>query len=279
MKKTVSMWHFCRRFTHLIFQRSSKDQLFMRAGYLSYMTLLTFVPLLSVIISLLSLFPVFNVLRDNFEAFIYHHLMPNSIFKVQEYLSDFIDNAIHANTVGIFFLVIVSLVMISIIDEVLNDIFRVKKKRSQVLSFALYWMVLTLGPLLIGGSIFFGTYLTSMKILYEEQWSWLLSLAFEQLSWLFSILGYLLLYLFVPNRKVPFKFALIGALVACFFLEMSKYLFTWYFSLFSLYWFIYGALGAIPILFIWVYLLWIITLSGAEVAAGFMDIKTFHVKK
>ncbi len=54
--------------------------------------------------------------------------------------------------VGAFGLIVTSLLLMYSIDSALNTIWRSTRSRPKVYSFAVYWMILTLGPLLAGAS-------------------------------------------------------------------------------------------------------------------------------
>lgn len=75
-----------------------------------------------------------------------------------------------------------------------------------------------------------------------------------------------LLYL-LPNTRVRVRAALVGGVVAGIFFEAAKFLFRYYaIHLAGNYTQVYGTLLAIPIFLIWVYIVWVIVLVGAEVA-------------
>jgi membrane protein len=119
-----------------------------------------------------------------------------------------------------------------------------------------------MGPLLVGG----GLALTS----YMFSYSGLAGIKIYLLKFLpiiASTVGFFLIYLIVPNRKVSWKSAIVGALVAAILFEMAKRGFAWYVTTFPSYQRVYGTLATIPIFLFWVYLSWNIILLGGTIAA------------
>jgi membrane protein len=82
---------------------------------------------------------------------------------------------------------------------------------------------------------------------------------------LFTLIGFLVLYIGVPNCKVKFRHALGGAVVATILFEASKQGFAYYILKFPTYELVYGAFSAIPIFLVWMYISWLIVLLGAEI--------------
>lgn len=91
--------------------------------------------------------------------------------------------------------------LISNIDKNLNYIWRVQQKRRAVFSFSMYWMILTLGPILVGASIAATSYITSLKILDNEALSGVYNLFLRWLPFVLSYCAFVGLYLLVPNKK------------------------------------------------------------------------------
>jgi membrane protein len=162
---------------------------------------------------------------------------------------------------------VVALMLISAIDKNLNYIWRSTQSRPLAQAFAMYWMILTLGPVLIGASIAISSYIFSLRLFGAESLFGIGYLLLRGLPFLFSVLTFLLVYTVVPNCKVRLIHAFIGALLAATLFELAKRGFAIYITNFPSYQAIYGALATIPILFVWVYLSWLVVLFGAEATA------------
>jgi len=247
---------FWRNFIH--------DRILLSAGSLAFQTLLSLVPLLAVILSILKAFPVFTILKRSIEDFIFQNFVPGQGAMLQTYLWQFIDKAATVPTIGGIFLFIIAMFLISTVDHTLNGIWEVNSPRKILQGFTLYWTVLTIGPVFIGTSLVASSYVWYMVFtggpLHEMKTKLLSYIPFVN-----SIVAFFLLYMLVPNRRVRFRHAFAGALLAAVLFELSKKWFLFYVSHFATFEHIYGALSVVPMLFFWVYLSWVVVLTGAEI--------------
>ncbi|KGJ87890.1 virulence factor BrkB family protein [Thalassotalea sp. ND16A] len=252
------------RFIQHYFKRCGHDQIQVSAGYLSYVTLMSLVPLIMVTFSIASAFPIFAELHNDIEKFVFSNFVPTASELIQEHVDGFVSNASKMSATAIFVLFLLALLLISAVDKALNRIWRIHKPRKAVTSFAVYWMILTLGPVLVGVSILATSYIVSLVTFSGVDMSTLNNLMLRVLPFFASLAGFLVLYLLVPNTEVRFKFALTGAVIAALLFELAKKAFAAYVTHLPSYEAIYGALAIIPILFVWVYLSWLIVFVGAE---------------
>jgi len=266
-------------FLGYFYKRTKSEQIQVIAGYLSYVTLMSLVPLIVVMLSMLTAFPIFAEIRETIENFVYSNFVPTAGNVIRQYLSGFVENASKMSAVAISFLILFALLLISVIDKTLNKIWRVSKKRRLVTSFSMYWMILTLGPVLVGGSIAVTSYIVSFASLNSFKFLGLSSIFIRALPLIASIAAFLILYMVVPNKIVPFKYAISGAVVAAILFEFAKKAFTIYVTQLPSYQAIYGALATIPILFVWVYLSWLVVILGAIFTVSLEEFDTLEQKQ
>lgn len=274
--QNLPLKQFLLAFVPFLFRRVQKEQIHVVAGYLSYVTLMSLVPLMVVMLSVMTAFPIFADIRVEIESFVYSNFVPTSGDVVQHHITGFVNNASKMSAVAITFLFLFALLLISSIDKTFNKIWRVKEKRRVITSFSMYWMVLTLGPVLVGSSLAATSYIVSLVSLGDYDVLGLANIFLRALPWMASIAAFVILYMVVPNKVVPFKYAITGAVVAALLFELAKKGFAFYVTQLPSYQAIYGALASIPILFLWVYLSWLVVLVGALVTVALQSFNQRH---
>ena len=276
-RETISnFWHEHKGALFYFTRRVKREQIQVVAGYLSYVCLMSLVPLMVVMLSVMTAFPLFAELQQSIEQFVYQNFVPAAGDVVQHYLSGFVDNASKMSAVAVSFLFVAALLLISSIDNSFNKIWRVTDKRRTITSFAMYWMVLTLGPILVGASIALSSYLISIVSVDEYDVLGLFDIFLRFLPLLSSIVAFVILYMAVPNKAVPFRYAISGAVIAGVLFELAKKAFALYIAAFPSYQVIYGALATIPIIFLWVYVSWLIVLTGALITVSLQEYPLFR---
>ena len=254
------------------FSRCKEDNITISAGHLAYVSLLSLVPLIMVIFTLMSAFPAFASARSKLEDFIFNNFVPASGDIVQRYITEFVGNASQMGAIGILSLLVVALLLISNIDKTLNRIWRTPSDRPLIYTIAIYWMVITLGPVLMGSSIIATSYLITLATFTGEYTVGLGAFFLKLVPSMTAVLAFLILFMLVPNRRVLFRHAFAGAIVSTLLFELCKKGFSIYVTSFPNYELIYGALAVIPILFVWVYLSWIVVLLGAEFTCSVTEV-------
>lgn len=256
-------WPFIKAVFLAFLGNLKAERITVSAGHLAYVSLLSLVPVIMVCFMIMSAFPAFAEVRGQFEAFIFENFVPHASDVVEKYVGEFVGNASKMGAASILSLVVVALLLISNIDKTFNHLWKTQVQRPIIFTFAIYWMVITLGPLLIGLSIAVSSYLSGLANFADDYTPGFGTAALKLVPWGAAIGAFLLLYMIVPNRPIKGKYALCGAILAAILFELTKKGFSLYITSFPSYQVIYGALAVIPILFVWVYLSWIVVLAGA----------------
>lgn len=248
-------------FLYFLLQRFAEIGIVRIAGSLTYTTLLALVPLLTVMLVVITAFPVFNDITAVFIDFIRSTVVPSGASVIVDYLNEFKTAAGRLTSIGIVMMVVTSLMLVQTIDETFNRIWRVQQQRSLFIRLPIYWMLLTLGPLVLGISISVSTYFMRLDSVSHLPYFAIVLKFFGQL--IFDTVFFCILFRVVPNCYVPMKHALVGAVVTSILLETVKWGFSVYINGFSSYHLIYGAFAAIPVFLIWLQMLWMVILFGA----------------
>lgn len=249
-----------------LLRRFKEDRGIQTAGSLTFTTLLALVPLVTVAVALSTAFPVFNQAMDALGHYVSGQLLPEGGAKVTQQFSAFAAKAGRLTAIGLAFLAITALMLMLTVDEMMNRIFRVQRRRALAQRLLVYWGVLSLGPLLIGASLSMTSFLVGSSLGYLDL-GWLTRWVLGLLPFLFTCAALTMLYVVVPFRRIDVRHALIGAVVAGLLFEAAKRGFALYVARFPTYTLIYGAFAAVPIFLLWLYLSWVVVLFGATLTA------------
>jgi membrane protein len=248
--------------------RFREERVTQTAGSLTYTTLLSLVPLFTVALAVSTAFPVFNEWISALQLFILENVLPDTpaVNTLIEQINSFSENAARLTAIGIAGFVVTSVMLMLTIDNALNRIFRVQRRRSIVQNIFIYWGVITLGPLFIGGSIS-STYFALRQAAGASPFSILADALVGVVPFVLTCLALMLLYAVVPARRVEWRHAVLGGLLAGIGFEIAKRGFAIYLARVPTYALIYGAFATVPIFLIWLYLSWVVVLTGGVFTA------------
>ena len=262
-----------KEFLIFLTKRAQNDTILRVASSLSYTSLLAIVPLFVIIISVFSFFPVFASLKEPLQEFLANILAPTAEHQLLEYFSELSVVSGKFTTVGVIGLAITSILMLSTIENSLNFIFKVTRPRRFTTKITLYWTVITLGPLLIGTAFSLRGYFYTLQRFMPES---LIENKFILLLMpsIITMLTLILVYVFVPNKKVNISSACVGSFVSVIIFSFLRKTFTYILLKSATYQILYGALALIPIFLVWMYLAWAVVIFGAVITAALDEFRT-----
>jgi membrane protein len=261
-------WRGLAEFCLAVFWRFYEERGLQTAGSLTYTTLLSLVPLFTVALAVATAFPVFDETIGALQVFLLENFLPDArgIDTIAEQITSFTQNAGRLTAIGLGFFVVTAVLLMMTIDVSLNRLFRVQRQRPLLQQVLMYWAVLTLGPVLIGGSLSMTSFAVGASFGYLKL-GYVADAVLRVLPFVFTCAALTLLYAVVPNRYVAPRDALIGGVAAGIVFEIAKRGFAVYLARFPTYTLIYGAFATIPIFLLWLYLSWVVVLAGATLTA------------
>jgi membrane protein len=272
---TFKRWSHCLRdrqrmgpFARFLARRFLDDHLFQAAAALAYTTIFALVPLAMVVFGVLSAFPVFDEWRGQLTDYVFSNFVPTAANAVRDKLFEFLGNTGKLTLAGAIGLIVSLLITLDSVESIFNRIWRVVGARPRLIRFLVYWTVLTLGALLAAASTALSAWVFALPMFNTTEGRWFSHVALRFAPMLIELFAITALYRVVPHRTVHFRHALAGALVAVLLLEAVKWALGLYLGAFNSYEKVYGALAALPILLLWIYLCWVAVLLGATFASA-----------
>ncbi|MGD8567719.1 MAG: YihY/virulence factor BrkB family protein [Gammaproteobacteria bacterium] len=258
------------RIGHLVIRDLLEGMLTLQAMSLVYTTLLSIVPLVAVSFSVLKGFGVHNLI----EPALLNVLQPlgEKGIEVTHRIIEFVDNT-RAGVLGSLGLALLFYTVVSLIQKIersFNYTWRITEHRPFVQRFSDYLSVILLGPLLIFTALGITASITGSSVMQQlmeyQVIGWLISTISRLVPYLLVIAAFTVVYLFVPNTRVQTRAAFAGAVVAGFLWQTTGWAFASFVVNSTKYTAIYSAFATLIIFMIWLYLCWLILLTGASIA-------------
>ena len=252
-----------------------------KASALTYSTLLAIIPALALLFAIARGFGFANLLETQIREGLSAHA------EVAEILLSFIDSYLNHTKSGVFIgvglimLFYTILLLTDNIERTFNSIWQVKKPRTLYRKVTDYFSMILLLPLLImlssGISIYLSTIVKHMEefVLLAPIVKFLVRMIPFVITWsMFTAL-----YIFMPNTKVKFKYAILPGIIAGSAFQAFQYLYIGSQIWVSNYNAIYGSFAAIPMFLLWTQISWSICLYGAQLCYIAQNLRNFAFSK
>jgi len=237
------------------------------AAALSFTTVLGLVPLFTVAFVYVARYPLFQQWLDALERFLVRHMLPSSSSAVRTYIAEFTGKAATLQGIGIASVIVTAVLLVATIEREINAIWGAREPRSIIRRIFVYAIGITAGPLLIGAAVYSTAWLLEASVAQVPFATHAVTMLAVPAAVAITTLAFTLLYVLLPVRRVPLKAAFCGGLFAALGFEIAKYGFGFYIKAVPTYQTVYGALAALPLFLVWVYVSWVVVLVGAAIAA------------
>jgi len=264
----VRQFKLLANFVVLVYRRFKEERCFQLCGSLTFTTLLALVPLITIMLTVVTAFPVFNDIVETLRSFVTINMVPEASSNlISIYMQQFSDNAARLTALGIVLLAVTSIMLMLTIDRAFNTIWRVKRPRPLIQRVLIYWSVLTIGPLLVGGSLSLTSWLVTQSMGLGKQAPELTIAVLKLVPLMLTSVAFGFLYRTVPNRQVTVLDAAVGGIIAAFAFEAMKIGFGHFVARIATYKLVYGTFASLPIFLMWIYLSWVVVVFASVITA------------
>lgn len=249
-------------------QRLREDRLGLAASSLTFTTSIALVPFFTVALAIFTAFPMFAKFQGLLQVWLVESLIPENIARqVLGYLTQFTRQANRLGFAGLAVLVLTAIALVLTIDRTLNAVWRVREPRPLAQRLLIYWAAVTLGPLLLAGSLAATSYVLPIVRGGGAAPSNVVQFLIDTLEFLALSGAMAALYHYMPNTYVRWSHAWAGGMFVAVGIAVAKQLLGLYLRSVPTYSVVYGAFATVPILLVWIYMAWMIVLSGAVITA------------
>ncbi len=258
------------RYLYVTTRDLTQSDLPIRAASLAYTSLLSMVPLLAVSFSMLKAFGVHNKMEDVLTQAL-QPLGPSGE-DIAHTIISFVNNMkVGAlGTVGLVTLLYTTVSVMQKIERAFNHSWRITAERTAKQRFSDYLTVIIIGPVLV-----FTAFGITASLMNNQVVDYLSSyeLLGQILRWIARLLPYLIVigaftfvYVFMPNTRVQVQSAFTGAVAAGILWQAAGWAFAKFVAGSAQYTAVYATFASLFLFIIWLYVAWLILLTGADIA-------------
>jgi len=258
----LKAWRYCRWFLRQIATQFRDDGCTTAAAALTFTTMIAVVPFVAIVYRVLSLLPEFSDAGDILTGFIFETFLPGSSDVVLEKVREFSARANELTLVGVGVVFVTTMLMLMRMEASFNRIWHVANTRTGMTRFLWYWGIVSLGVPMIGVAVSAAGYDYGVAIFADFQSFTFMQGVREAIPPVATALTFTMLYYAVPSCRVQFVHALFGGIVATVLFTLAKEVFAWVVPLLQSE-LVYGALAALPLFVMGLYLVWVLILVGA----------------
>lgn len=236
----------------------------VRAAALTYISLFSLVPLLAVALGFLRLLKQKQI-TARVQALAHDVLAPGVREETAAFLDSFLKSASSTavSGIGVIGLLIAASSLVYNLEKSINAIWHVRRERPLLLRAGMYLLVLLGGPVVVALSLvatgIVKRAVTRFGLPYSAELLWGGAIVV-------TIAAMTALYKLTPATGVRFRSALAGGFVAGVAWDVAKHVYSEFAQIsFKLNPF-YASLGALPLFLLWIYVSWLIVLTGARLA-------------
>jgi membrane protein len=254
-----------------------RDQLLLRASALTYITILSVIPILAIVLNLLKALGI----TENLAEMAVNQIAAG-LPETRERILALVQGADMGGlgTIGAVILVGTSVLSLRSLESTLNDIWGVRQSRGWARRFADYLAVMIVAPLLTAVALSLATSLRSASVM-----EWLdtvpaltvfYQFGLQRLPALLAAIAFTFLYWFFPNTHVKFGSAALGGVVAAILFFVAQYFYVEFSVSSARYSVLFGTFSQLPLLLFWLYLSWAVVLLGAEISFAHQNLDYYR---
>jgi membrane protein len=260
---------FIYRLAVRILTQWARDKCPQQAAALAFQTALSLVPVTAIAFSILRAVGSLDAESRLLQFFSEHIFpqLPDVAGRIREFAGKVSIGALGGG--GLIFTIVTCYSLYSYVERIFNDIWRVGQRRTLIGKFLTFYAMVTLLPTLAGFSLYW-----SGRLINSDGFSRFF------MPFLIELTALVLMNKLLPRTNVKWSAAVAGATATALVLEAMKALFVGFAEriLMRSYSSVYGPLGLVPLVLLWMYASWLLVLLGAEVAHALQNLRLLEAE-